>query len=105
MTTPQLPPEAEPPRRNGEITFDAPWHSRAFGLAAVLAEAGQLNWNDFRDRLIEQIRDHGQDGVDDYYARWVDALAAQLVADGHLTTADLTDRTRQYHDHERDEVW
>ena len=43
------------PRRNGEIVFDAPWQSRAFGLAVGLSQAGVYPWDDFRESLIAAI--------------------------------------------------
>ena len=33
---------AAPPRRNGELVFEVPWESRAFGVALALCEAGAL---------------------------------------------------------------
>ena len=31
-----------PPRANGELVFEAPWESRAFGVAVALHESGAL---------------------------------------------------------------
>ena len=31
---------AAPPRDNGELVFEAPWESRAFGVAVALHDAG-----------------------------------------------------------------
>ncbi len=46
---------AAPPRENGELAFSAPWESRLFGLTMVLVEAGRLDWEAFRGRLIVRI--------------------------------------------------
>ena len=53
---------AAPPRTNGELVFDAPWQTRAFGLAAALGEQGHLSWSEFQQALIEQVR-RADDGV------------------------------------------
>ena len=50
-----MPGAAALPRRNGEIVFDAPWQSRAFGLAVGLSQAGVYPWDDFRESLIAAI--------------------------------------------------
>src|SRR5262249_36675002 len=41
-----------PPRSNGELVFEAPWESRAFGVAVALSEARGLEWERFRQGLI-----------------------------------------------------
>ncbi len=46
---------AAPPMVNGELTFDAPWQGRVFGIARGLAEHGVFEWDAFRARLIERI--------------------------------------------------
>ena len=53
--------DAAVPRRNGELVFDEPWQSRAFGLAVGLAERGVFDWEEFRTRLITAVRDDGGD--------------------------------------------
>jgi hypothetical protein len=47
---------AAPPRRNGEVVFDAPWQSRVFGLCAAVVEfcfAGDRE--PFRRQLIAAV--------------------------------------------------
>ncbi|HEX7168081.1 MAG TPA: hypothetical protein VF230_13975 [Acidimicrobiales bacterium] len=44
-----------PPRRNGELVFDAPWEARAFGLCIAVLEREQLGWDDFRPFLVAEI--------------------------------------------------
>lgn len=74
---------AAPPRVNGELVFDAPWQSRAFGLAAALAEAGRLDWPDFQAALIAEVgrvdrAATSSDGTGDptiYWQCWLDALS------------------------------
>ena len=43
------------PRRNGELVFDAPWESRAFGLVAAYLESTGQSWEVFRARLEKQV--------------------------------------------------
>ena len=77
-----------PPRRNGEIVFDALWESRVFGMTMTLYERGAFAWDEFRNRLIEEIaawdRAHHPNGAQ--YRYWDCWLAAfeRLVADKAL---------------------
>ena len=78
-----------PPRANGELVFDAPWQSRAFGVTAALADAGRLEWADFRAALIERISqaDAGDESTgtpDGYWRCWLDALGAVTAAAGQV---------------------
>ena len=43
------------PRRNGELVFEAPWESRAFGMVAAYLETTGLEWEHFRRHLIAAI--------------------------------------------------
>ena len=49
---------AAPPRSNGELVFEAPWESRAFGVAIALHDAGAIDYEEFRARLIAEIAEH-----------------------------------------------
>ena len=64
---------AAPPRRNGELVFEAPWQARAFGMALVLLERNGLGWEVFRGHLVAAIRTRPDVA---YYDQFVDALAA-----------------------------
>ena len=67
-------PEALP-RKNGELVFEQPWESRAFGLAVGLSEAGVLPWPDFREALVSAIQESEQHGdARTYYEQWASAL-------------------------------
>ena len=74
------------PRRNGEIVFDAPWQSRAFGLAVGLSQAGVYPWDDFRESLIAAVGRWEAGGHPaeewDYWACWLEALETLLEARG-----------------------
>ena len=64
---------AAPPRRNGELVFDAPWQARAFGMAVALLDHHGLEWPAFRTHLVPAIR--AQPDAP-YYEQFVEALAA-----------------------------
>ena len=82
------------PRKNGELVFEAPWQSRAFGMVVSLHTAGRYPWNDFKERLIGAIAagpcpDVPADAPD-YYYHWVAAFCRLLVEKG----ADPRHRSR-----------
>jgi hypothetical protein len=62
-----------PPRRNGELVFDASWQARAFGMAVALLDRHGLEWQAFRRHLIVAIAAQPEA---EYYEQFVDALAA-----------------------------
>jgi nitrile hydratase accessory protein len=98
-----------PPRRNGELVFQAPWESRAFGLAMTLHEAGVFDWEEFRRRLIAEIAaweaSHAADAPYEYYQLWLRALERTLAERGLCTQDELEDRASEFdarphgHDH------
>ena len=75
---------AAPPRRNGELVFDAPWEGRAFGITVALLEREGLGWDAFRPYLVRAI-----DAMPDagYYEQLAVALDA-FVSDRRLVPAD-----------------
>lgn len=81
-------PEALP-RRNGELVFEQPWESRAFGLAVGLSDAGVLPWPEFREALVSAIREseNNEDGRT-YYEQWASALE-RIALDKGLVTEDV----------------
>ncbi len=76
-TVTELTGPAAPPRRNGELVFDAPWQGRAFGMALGVVQHLGLEWKVFQERLIAEIARHPEAP---YYDSWVAALE-QLVLD------------------------
>ena len=62
-----------PPRRNGELVFDASWQARAFGMAVALLDHYGLGWDAFRRHLVVAI---AADPDRTYYEQFVEALAA-----------------------------
>jgi nitrile hydratase accessory protein len=97
-----------PPRRNGELIFQAPWEGRAFGLAVALRDGGMFPWETFRTRLIAAIAasDGRTAGADrpSYYENWLSALQEVLVESGLVCAADIEERVRQFATGDRDIV-
>jgi len=60
-----------PPRRNGELAFEAPWQARAFGICLALLEREGLEWKDFRPHLVKAI---AADAEREYYDSFAVAL-------------------------------
>ncbi len=98
----------EPPRSNGELLFDQPWQSRAFGLAAAAEEAGHFTWSQFQKYLIAEIANPDAPDTGEpagYYECWLDALARLLADDGTTSRAEVVALAEQYaarepgHDH------
>lgn len=106
-----------PPRRNGELDFEEPWESRAFGIAVTLGKEEVFEWAQFQQRLIEEIgaweaahRDE-DGGVDtsqwSYYERWLASLERVLL-DRQLLSRDevearmarIAEEEAHEHDHE-----
>ena len=80
------------PRRNGELVFEAPWESRAFGVAVALQDAGAIDFEHFRAHLIAEISEHGEEADGgNYYEHWLDALQHVLLERG-VVSADELDR-------------
>ncbi|MEV0591156.1 nitrile hydratase accessory protein [Nonomuraea cavernae] len=93
-----------PPRSNGELVFEAPWQGRVFGIAVALQERQAIGWNDFRDRLVQAITE-GETGGEAYYESWLKALDSILVDSDHIDAAELEQRTHDYLNGERDEIF
>ena len=102
---------AAPPRSNGELVFDEPWESRAFGTAVALHDAGVVDFEEFRGRLIDEIAAwEGSHGTDDgyrYYERWLQALERTLLERGIVDVDRLAAIRREIahdwaHDHHHD---
>ena len=70
---------AAPPRRNGELVFDAPWEGRVFGMAIGVVEALGLPWSAFQQQLIGAIAAVPERP---YYESWLAALEALVAEQG-----------------------
>lgn len=93
------------PRLNGELVFDAPWQSRAFGMAVSLCQSGFFTWEHFRGELAKAIREQGQNGPDEYYLRWLDALEESMAGSNLIDHNALHQREAEFRSHQRDEVF
>ncbi len=82
-----------PPRRNGELVFDAPWEGRSFGLALALHQQGLFDWEEFRQRLITSI---AAQPTGDYYEQWLLALESLLVEKGVFTPEEIAARVSEF---------
>lgn len=102
---------AAPPRVNGELVFDAPWQSRAFGIAAALAEQQRLSWSGFQAALINQVATRDSSGADTgdpsvYWGCWVDALGVAVGDSAGIGAEAITARANEFaarpagHDHD-----
>ncbi|MFG1628084.1 nitrile hydratase accessory protein [Kribbella sp. NPDC049227] len=81
------------PRSNGELVFAQPWESRAFGIAAALADQGLFSWKDFQQNLIAEVsRREAEPGEYSYYDRWLGALEALLSERGVVSADDIDAR-------------
>jgi nitrile hydratase accessory protein len=86
-----------PPRRNGELVFDAVWESRVFGMTMTLYERDVFAWDEFRDRLIAAIaeweRTHALDDPDyRYWDCWLHAFESLITDKGLCSSAALSAR-------------
>jgi nitrile hydratase accessory protein len=77
---------AAPPRKNGELVFEAPWQGRAFGMALGVVERLGLEWAAFQQRLISAIAAHPETP---YYDCWVAALEQLMLDYGVASMAEM----------------
>jgi nitrile hydratase accessory protein len=77
---------AAPPRRNGELVFEAPWQGRALGMALAVVERLGLEWTEFQQRLIVEIGAHPDAP---YYDSWLAALEALVLDHGIASPTEL----------------
>lgn len=86
------------PRRNGELVFEEPWQSRAFGMVVALTEARVCDYEEFRRRLIETIgrwdRDNAAtpENVYRYYEHWLESLQRLVTERGLLSEPEIAAR-------------
>jgi nitrile hydratase accessory protein len=89
------------PRKNGELVFEAPWESQAFGMAIALYERGHFDWEEFRGRLISEIGDWERSEEDerevwDYYRHWLASFEALVKDRGLLSEQEIEERTSEF---------
>jgi nitrile hydratase accessory protein len=103
---------AAPPRRNGELVFEAPWESRLFGVTLALCRGGRFEWEEFRRALIAAIADWERGGHSpedwSYYRCWAAALERVLAEKKLCAPPELDEREHALaarapgHDHRHD---
>ena len=83
------------PRKNGELVFEMPWESRAFGLVVSLSDAGVVDWPEFREALVSAIKEteRDKDGRS-YYQQWLSALEKVALEKGLVTEERMDGRMR-----------
>jgi len=96
------------PRKNGELVFEAPWESQAFGMAIALYERGHFDWEEFRGRLISEIGDWERSEEDerevwDYYRHWLASFEALVKERGLLSEQEIEERTSEFVSAARDD--
>jgi nitrile hydratase accessory protein len=89
MSTTALNKLIEAARLDPDHVFSAPWEARAFALALKLSESGYFSWDEFRERLIAEVRAsdriRARDGTSDhgeYYEHFLRALERILEEKG-----------------------
>ncbi len=97
-----------PPRKNGELVFDAPWESRAFGMVMVLHQQSVYRWPEFSDRLAAEISAQSEglhaeqvlpvppDAGTRYYEQWLSSLEKLLIEKGIVSPDELEARTAEF---------
>jgi nitrile hydratase accessory protein len=104
---PELDGPIEPPRKNGELVFEAPWEARAFGMAMLLHQQDIYPWSEFSSRLAAEIAEEGAapdtllfplppDTESRYYQQWLAALEGLVRDKGLINAADLDARTAEF---------
>ena len=97
---------AAPPRKNGELVFSAPWQGRAFGMALAVRAHHSFPWRGLQSLLEKRIAHAGSsDDGTRYYEHWMASLEDLLVQRGLIVRADLEQRTHEYLDGKRDDVF
>lgn len=95
------------PRKNGELVFEAPWQSRAFGMVVGLHTAGLFPWDDFKTLLIEEVAAKSDRSPDasQYYHQWMRAFWRLLVAKKILSEAEMKARRDEFLSGHRQDVY
>lgn len=107
MTFHELATPIEPPLRNGELDFEAPWQGRVFALANSLSERGVFAWSEFQAALIRELKEVtvSPDQPYAYYEHFLHALADLLDSKGVVSTGELEHQVdhfaqrEHWHDH------
>lgn len=107
QTIAEIKEEANPPQENDELLFNAPWQARAFSVVVTLHRQGLFEWNEFQNRLIEQVQagafeEEEEDPEDVYYRQWIAAFEQLLADKGLVDDGALDERALEFTRGERD---
>ena len=96
------------PRKNGELVFETPLTSQAFGMAIALYDQGYYDWEEFRQRLISEIGDWERSDQDEravwnYYRHWLASFESLIKDRGLLSEEEIDERTSELVSGERDD--
>jgi nitrile hydratase accessory protein len=109
LSIPELGGAAAYPRRNGEPVFEEPWQSRAFGMVVSLHRQGFYPWDDFKERLIEEIASADCKGpsatAPTYYEHFLAAFWRLLVEKGILSEGEMEARKAEFESGAKREVY
>ena len=76
--------------------FEEPWQAQAFALTLDLHSRGAFTWPEWAAALSRQRAGADDDGGADYYASWLAALEALVVAKGLAAKPDLDARAADW---------
>lgn len=90
-----------------ELTFDAPWQARAFGIALALRDRGAVDWDEFQARFADRVQatdpDRMQADVESvYFERWLETVEELLLDLGAVDVAELDRRADEFAEGVRD---
>ena len=95
MSTDALNQLIEAARLDADHVFSAPWEARAFAIALQLSKSGHFSWDEFRDRLMAEVREsdkiRARDGTSDrgeYYDHFLHALEKTARREGHRALSE-----------------
>jgi len=92
-----MPEPSAPPRRNGELAFRRAVAELVFGITLGLCDRGDIRFEDFQRRLVEEIAawENGpRDSEWSYWTHWLAALERELEARDMLGRHEIEARPR-----------
>ena len=80
--------------RRVDPVFEEFWHAHVFAVTVHLNECGYFTWQDWvaNFAVVFNARGlkHSQNGVNDYFVAWLDALESFLSQNGIADLGDLS---------------
>ena len=79
--------------------FEEVWHAQLFAMTVHLNERGNFTWQDWMDNfnMVLHVRglENSQNGGNDYFVAWLDALESFLSQKGIADLGDLSNLQRE----------